>query len=486
VLKKRLFFEIMRHIMKKQTRNLLFSIIFALLLVGSAKADLSQRINEIIGQPSQKKVQFSIHIVKSDTGNTVYERNAKSSLIPASNMKIITTAAALKYLGDDFEYKTRIGLIDNTLVVIGSGDPLLGDEKTDSRYGRQKGWIFEKIEQQLRDKQIDTIEDIIIDTGVFDNELVHPNWPRGQLNRWYACEVSGVNYNDNCILLTAKNVGGKVELYIEPETSFITLINEVTPITSGSGGIGAYRNQQPNKLFIRGQCRNEQGPVDVAIEKAAAFFGFLLAEHLNKSGITVTGQLTEKVLVDESDFKQLTELTTPINDCFLRCNKDSLGLAAEALMKTIAAKNNPDGKNGSWEKGRELISKYLSEMGIGENDFYIDDGSGLSRENKLSAYILTKVLLRVYNSENWQMYRDSLAIGGVDGTNPISGDFEQEEYKGNVLGKTGSLTGIMSLSGVCITRQGDYIFSILRMMPRPEMQLTTLQKLLSMNTAIKS
>ena len=447
--------------MKKQTRNLLFSLVFALLFVGSVQADLAQRINEVISQPSQKKVQFSINIIKADTGNTVYGKNAKSSLIPASNMKIITTAAALKYLGADFEYKTRIGLIDNTLIVIGSGDPLLGDEKTDSKYGREKGWIFEKIEQQLREKRIDTIEDIVIDTGVFDNELVHPNWPRDQLNRWYACEVSGVNYNDNCILLTAKNVDGKVELYIEPETSFITLVNQVTPITSGQGAIGAYRNQLPNKLIIKGQCRNEQGPVDVAIEKPAAFFGFLLAEHLSKSGINVTGQLIEKVFVDESDFKQLIEFTTPINDCLSRCNKDSLGLAAEALMKTIAAKNNPDGKNGSWEKGRELISEYLTEMGIDENDFYIDDGSGLSRENKLSAYILTKVLLTVYNSENWQMYRDLLAIGGVDGTNPISGDFKEEEYKGNVLGKTGSLTGVMSLSGVCITEQGDYIFSIL-------------------------
>ena len=130
-------------------------------------------------------------------------------------------------------------------------------------------------------------------------------------------------------------------------------------------------------------------------------------------------------------------------------------------MKTIAAKNNPDGKNGSWERGRELISEYLTEMGINENDFYIDDGSGLSRENKLSAYILTKVLLSVYNSKNWQMYRGSLAIGGVDGTNPISGDFKEEEYKGNVLGKSGSITWVMSLSGVCITEQGDYIFSIL-------------------------
>ena len=107
----------------------------------------------------------------------VYSHNAHKPLMPASNMKVVTTAAALKYLGAGFEYKTRVGLQNGALVVIGSGDPLLGDKSTDDRYGRPAGWIFEKIVQALREQGVAEVNDIVIDTTVFDDQRVHPSWP---------------------------------------------------------------------------------------------------------------------------------------------------------------------------------------------------------------------------------------------------------------------------------------------------------------------
>ena len=87
---------------------------------------MAKRIGGIIKQSSKKKVQFPIHIVEADSGKTVYSHNAKRALLLASNMKIITTAATLKFLGSDYDYKTQIGLSGEALVVIGSSDPLLG------------------------------------------------------------------------------------------------------------------------------------------------------------------------------------------------------------------------------------------------------------------------------------------------------------------------------------------------------------------------
>jgi D-alanyl-D-alanine carboxypeptidase/D-alanyl-D-alanine-endopeptidase (penicillin-binding protein 4) len=98
-------------------------------------------------------------------------------------------------------------------------------------------------------------------------------------------------------------------------------------------------------------------------------------------------------------------------------------------------------------------------LGIDKSQFYLDDGSGLSRQNELTAYTITTVLSSLYKSEDWPMYRDSLAIGGVDGT--ISRFFKEEKYKGRIRGKTGYINGVRSLSGVCSTDQGDSIFSIL-------------------------
>jgi len=440
-------------------KNLLIAIILSVCLCSFTQADLTERIDSIISRSSQKKVQFSIHILKANNGKTVYSHNAAKPLIPASNMKIITTAAALEYLGPNFKYQTKVGLLGDTLVIVASGDPLLGDKVTDDKYGREPGWIFEDIAALLKQNGIKTIKDIIVDTSVFDDQRVHPNWPEKDLNRWYACEVCGLNYNDNCIEVTAKNIDGKVSISIEPKTDFVKIANKVTPVTKGTSKVGSYRTKEPNKIVIRGKCNNQAGPFDVAIERPAAFFGFLLAEHLAKAGLKAQGQFIEKKLNDKSDIKIIAQYDTSLSDCLARCNKDSLGLAAESLLKTIAAHNTPDKRNGTWAGGQELISQYLSKLGIDKNQFYIDDASGLSKKNKLSANAITKVLFNVYKSGNWNLYRDSLAAGGVDGT--IRKYFIEPKYKGKIFGKTGYINKVKSFSGICSTKKGDFLFSIL-------------------------
>jgi len=422
-----------------------------------AKADLAGRIDALIR--SQKGVDFSVHIIEADSGRTAYGHNAKEPMIPASNMKIVTSAAALRYLGPDFEYTTRVGLCGDTLVVIGSGDPLLGDEKTNLKYGRENDWIFEDIVERLTDRQIETITDIVVDSSVFDDERVHPSWPKKELNRWYACEVGGLNFNDNCIEVSAENTGREVTLSIEPQTDFVEIVNRVVPISTGASAVGAYRNITPNKITIRGKCRRQTGPFFVAIERPAAFLGFLLAENVARAGINVDGQIVEKTLDDDCDFELLSDYRTAIADCLMRCNKNSLGLAAEALLKTIAAKRNATGKDGSWPDGQKAISQYLMDLGIDEGEFNIDDGGGLSRQNKLSANALTKILSDVYRSNNWELYKNSLAVGGVDGT--IAKYFKDKKYAGKIFAKTGYIQGVRSFSGMCCTADGDYLFSIL-------------------------
>jgi D-alanyl-D-alanine carboxypeptidase/D-alanyl-D-alanine-endopeptidase (penicillin-binding protein 4) len=456
--------------MKVQIKRLLAAAVFSISLVSVASAGLAERIDGIINQPSQKGVQYSIIIVKADTGEVVYSHDANEAMIPASNMKVITTAAALKYLGPDYEFKTKVGLCGDTLVIIGGGDPLLGDEVTDAKYQREPGWIFKDIAAALKQNNITAIKDIIVDGSIFDNERVHPNWPKEQLNQWYACEVSGLNFNDNCIAVTVKNINGNVTVGIRPETGFIKITNEVVPITeekSAKSAVGAYRNQKPNSISIKGKCQKQEGPFDVAIEKPAEFFGFLLRENLTGAGINVDGQILEKPTPQDCDFKKIAEYSTPITDCLARCNKKSLGLAAESLFKTIAAKAatagstmlTTGGKNGGWAAGRELISGYMLELGIERGEFYIDDGSGLSRGNKLSANAITKVLLDVYKGKDWEVYKNSLATGGVEGT--IRKYFKEEKYKGKIFGKTGYISGVTTFSGVCSGKEGEYIFSIL-------------------------
>jgi serine-type D-Ala-D-Ala carboxypeptidase/endopeptidase (penicillin-binding protein 4) len=443
--------------MKIKLKNLIIIIGLGFCLITSVDAELTEKINNILN--SQKNVQFSVHIVKADTGKTIYEHNKDKPLTPASNMKIITTAVALKTLGPDYTFKTQVGLCGDALVVIGSGDPLLGDKDTDAKYNRKPGWIFDDIIAKLKINGITSIQDIIIDTTIFDNQPTHPNWPKEQLNQWYACEVSGLNYNDNCIDIIAKNVDGKIQILLDPQTEYLKITNMVKPVKTGKTAIGAYRTEEYNKLILKGTCKTQEGPFTVAIEKPAGFFGFILAENLTKAGIVTKGQLFEKSLPSDCSFKPIADYNTPIADCIARCNKDSFGLAAEALLKTMAAKSNPNHKNGGWEQGRQVIKNYLLQLGLNKDMFFIDDASGLSKNNKLSANVITTVLLDVYNSENRKLYKDSLAVGGIDGT--ARKYFKEEKYKDKIFGKTGYISGVKSFSGICTAADGDYIFSII-------------------------
>lgn len=445
--------------MKAKLKIIIFALVLTICLTAAAHAGLAQRINSIIAQKSQNNVKFAVHIINADTGKTIYSHNKNNAMVPASNMKIIISAVALKHLGPDYQFKTPIALAGNDLLITGSGDPLLGDKITDAKYHRAPDWIFEDIAAKLKAKKQTFIEDIVIDTSIFDDERVHPSWPKSELNRWYACEVSGLNFNANCIDMTVTNNAGRAAVALEPATDYIKIVNKVKTISTGKQAVGTYRNQVPNKIIVWGKCKNKQGPFSVAIEQPAAFFGFMLAEYLTKAGIEVKGQLIGKPTAQAPKLTVLAEYRTTMSDCLARCNKDSFGLAAEAMMKTIAANTNIENKAGSWPDGRQIISDYLIGLGIGAEQFYIDDGSGLSRENRLSAKAITTVLRDIYKSKDWPIYKDSLAVGGVDGT--IKKYFKDEKYKGKIIGKTGYINSVKSFSGVCSGADGDYIFSIL-------------------------
>ncbi len=439
--------------------NKLFVCLLILWLAVVAQADLEKSIESIINRPTQRKTQFAINIINADSGEIVYSHNASRPLIPASNMKVITTAAALRFLGPDFEYRTQVGLCDNNIVVIGSGDPLLGDEKTDIKNGRKIGWVLDDITEKLKQLGIKEINDIIVDTAVFDDQRVHPSWPEKDLNKWWAAEVCGLNYNDNCIAMTVENKKGRAVVSIEPQTSYVNIVNQVKIIKKGSEAVGAYR--QPGKencLYVKGNCRKAQGPFDVAIERPAGFFGQLLAERLLSAGVTAKGRLIEKVIDPDCKFKKIAEYRTSLSDCLSRCNKDSLGLAAESLLKTIAAVKQ-GGENGSWPAGQKIISEYLLSLAINRAEFNIDDASGLSRLNRLSPNAITKVLRDVYQSKNRSLFKQSLAVGGEDGT--IDKYFKEDKYKGKIFGKTGYISTVRSFSGYCFTDKGTFIFSIL-------------------------
>ncbi len=440
---------------------LAFALCLGRLPCGQAVApnDLSKRIDEILNRPGLKKVQFSACVVRRDTGEVVYEKNPRLPLMPASNMKIVTTAGALEILGPDFAFVTRVGLSGEDLVVIGSGDPLFGDPEIAARNGHRRPSILQDIIDRLIESGVVSLSNIVLDVSVFDDQRIYPNWPANQLNQKYACEVSGLNYNGNCADIVVLNQGGRIVISLEPPTDYLNPINDVWPRSYGRSRISLDRTEVPGELVVSGTCRDRAGPYSFAVENPALFFGHLLRDGLTKAGIHMTGQILERPMPDDADFRPLAEYRTPLGDCLMMANKESLGLAAEALFKRLGAQASLDGKGGSWESGRKVLSDYLRGLGIDDGEFYLSDGSGLSRDNRLSAWALTQILLHLAGRPDWNIFESTLAVGGMDGT--IENHFWEKPYRGRVRAKSGYLRAVRALSGVVRTDGGDYIFSFL-------------------------
>lgn len=429
-----------------------------LLSPGFQNSGRANTISQIIGQPQQKTVEFSILAVQAQDGKTLYSRNAEKTMIPASNMKLVSSSAALHYLGPDYQFQTRVAMLDKSLVVIGGGDPVLGDVQIDQRYGREPDWIFKQIVQLLQDAGVSQIDDLVIDSFFFDLNRVHPSWPPEQLNQWYACETSGLNYNCNCVRITASKQGKAAVICMEPQNDYLTLINQIRLVNQGSSAIGGYRTATPNRLTLRGNL-NQQAGFDVAIEQPAGLFANLLSRRLRESGIVIRGQIVQKYVRNEPALTPLKTFSTPVWDVLDRCNKNSFGLAAESLVKTISAENTQGRINGEWPHGLMLVGRYLNSLGLEDAQFQLDDGSGLSRQNRLSCKVLVAVLQDVYKKPYADRYITTLAEAGNDGT--IQRFFQQAPYRGNIHGKTGYIANVRTFSGICRTSRGDIIFSIL-------------------------
>ena len=444
--------------MKMIFKTLLVISLFSTQLCASS---LSRKLNAIVSAKKVASVTFGVMVANADNHEILFRHNSKSPLTPASNMKILSTASALFYLGSDYTFETKVYAQNGDLIVIGSGDPLLGDKITDKRYSREEGWMLKKIAASLQTSGIKKLGNIYVDSSVFDDQRVHPSWPTKQLNRYYACQVSGLNYNGNCIEVGARTQNNKVVTWLNPNTNYVHLINKAKPNTKKKNTIWCARPQNSNKITLFGKCYRSSVPVKVTIDRPASYFGVVLAEYLMRNGIEIGGSVIEQYMADSLETSPLLTISTSLSDVMLRCNQDSFGLAAEALVKSVSAHFTQENINGQWQHGNKMQAKYLESLGIDACEYLLDDGSGLSAVNKLSANAITRILQNIYDSNSKELFINTLAIGGVKGSSPVRSYFKQEKYKGKIFAKSGTINGVKALSGFVRTENGNYIFSII-------------------------
>lgn len=436
--------------------------LFAPVAMGQA---LQREIERAIGAASlNESASTGVFILDTSTTEILATQNAQDPFIPASNAKLLTSAAAMRVLGADFSFRTHLLLDDSGRVtVVGSGDPGLGDPDILAQTVPPTNVddMLATLAQAIAAKQPEQISEIVIDDRVFERQTIHPMWPTDQLERQYCAPVAGVNFHRNIVQITPRpsprGPGNAATAWMEPRADWIQLRIEAMTVGEGQNTFRVDRDALAETFTLRGKIRQPSTiAAEVTIPRPARHFGALLAQAIEDLDIEVGEQhrsVFEEVRLVEQDADQpegeiVAWIDTPLANVAERSNTDSANLYAEAMLKRTG--HAMTRSQGSWANGAAAIRMQLAEL-VGPDhaaSTIISDGSGLSRENRVRPDTLAYWLDSAADDE---AIRDAFfASLPAPGEGTLRNRFRSERPANLVLAKTGTINGVSGLSGYVV------------------------------------
>jgi D-alanyl-D-alanine carboxypeptidase/D-alanyl-D-alanine-endopeptidase (penicillin-binding protein 4) len=439
----------------------LAAVPLSLALAGAAFAQprsLNDEVTRAVNATKLGSTQLGISLIDLETGDELADMHADVPLTPASNMKLLTTGAAVFVLGPDFTFKTELIRDGDRIIVRGSGDPALGDPLVleDSKPKLTVADVMNALAGAVAKSGLTEVREVIIDDRVFDRELVHPSWPVTQLDRPYCAQVSGLNFHANVVSFfpgpSAQGPGTPPIFSTEPESPWLRVEVRARTVVDGKNTAWITREAGEDRFALRGDVRFQtQQPIDITLQDPSSFFGRLMAHHLNKAGVKVaqgqSGANVRLALAEEqlTGGRTLAVVFTPLADVLHRCNADSENLYAEALLKRLGNAVTKD--SGSWTNGAAVMRMVIGQK-LGPRyaaATTISDGSGLSRGNQVSPATLTKWLGELAkDSKTCDIFTESLA---KPGSGTLRNRFKDGKLKNEVWAKSGYIDGVRCLSG---------------------------------------
>lgn len=478
-------------------RSLLI-LMAAALLAGTATAQprptpaapeaLRDAIQDALVDPATSNAFVGVMVLDLATGDTLFQQYAGKSFVPASNAKLYTTAAALDQLGTTYRYRTRLyatgpvrdGILFGDLVVRGSGDPTVAPRF----HAGDAAYVFDEWADSLRAAGIDSVAGRILgDDNVFDDRVFATGWSWEDIPYWYSAEVTGLPYHDNSIDVTVATgtPGSAPSIAWEPfESDYVHWQNALETLGRDADRDEDYARALEGNLFTLSGSLPE-ATVDrtsLAVHDPTGFFAHSLLRRLQEQDIGVAGPaLNADALSDRPDYEApstrrlATYTSPPLTDVVEAINKRSQNLYAELLLKTLGAERPvapeetqfDEQTPGSWAMGVGAAMRTFAHAGLDTARLRLLDGSGLSRRDLVTPRMTTKLLAFMWDHPDPATkvaFVRSLPIGGVDGT--LRRRFRGEAAYRQVRAKTGTLTGVSSLSGYVSRPSGDPIaFSIM-------------------------
>lgn len=448
-------------------------------------AKLRGELDEILGAPALAHAHWAVMVQSLDSGEVLYRHNESKLMMPASNMKIVTMAAAAERLGWDFRFETALaaagpvtgGVLRGDLLVVGRGDPTINAR------GGERTRVFDEWAAKLREAGIRRIEGRIIgDDDAFDEELLGAGWAWDYLAYAYATPGGALQFNENIVELVvrpAAATGQPAHLELRPAGSGLVLANSVQTAAPGS----------PTEIELRrlpGQATLEVAGAIAAdakettrtasVDNPTLFFVSALRDTLVARGIAVGGDAVDVDALPASERAHArtrarviaTHLSEPLSEFGKVLMKVSQNLYADTLLKTLGAGARVDGtierpapEPATVARGREAVRDVLTGWGVPETSYVMSDGSGLSRYNYVTAEMLVTILRRMYRDpRHAERFETILPIAGEDGT--LRSRMRNTRAAGNARAKTGSIANVRALSGYVRTADGErLVFSTL-------------------------
>jgi D-alanyl-D-alanine carboxypeptidase/D-alanyl-D-alanine-endopeptidase (penicillin-binding protein 4) len=459
-------------------------------------AELQARISEVLRKPDLTPAMVGIKVSSLQTGRILFEENADKLLRPASNMKLYTVAAALDRLSPDYHFVTSVyapakpdvdGAVKGDLIIYGRGDPSLAARFNNGDYFKGLDVLAERI-AAAGVKRVKG--DLVGDESYFMGPRYGSGWEWEDLQWWYGAEVSALTVNDNALDLSVKpalEVGRPAVITTGPPDPLLRISNRVATTAKGSRrDLTVDRDLGQNTMTISGSI-----PVDdkgytagVGISDPAQLFVYLLRDALARKGVTITGKsrtvdgrsggsivpkgalaLTN---LQATAFPSPVELVAlqspPLSLIAAQTLKPSQNLYTELILRTLGTVISPETptrtSRTSEGAGVEVVKRFLREAGLNPNSLVLSDGSGLSRNDMITAEATLQLLTYMHRHRYASVFRDALPIAGVDGT--LRNRFKGTLAENNLRAKTGSLSSAASLSGYVTTAAGETLaFSIM-------------------------
>lgn len=445
--------------------------------VSSSLARLNQEIEKLKKDNDLQHAVWGLHVLNAKTGAVITEYNGHISLTPASTMKVLTTAAALGILGEDFRYETRLehdgrldtatGILKGNIYIRGSGDPSLGSALF--RDGKDS-LITDKWASLLRAKGITRVEGrIIADASIFEDEMVPSTWIWGDMGNYFGAGASGLSFMDNKYTLFFKSgprTGDTTSITkVWPEIPGLTISNFVK---AGGSGDNAFIYGAPY-VFSRyvtgtipaGKANYE---VDGSVPDPPLLCAQMLENALERAGVAVSGEATTiRRLKNEGKYDKgkrnilHTHYSPTLDKIIYYTNLKSNNLFAEHLLKTIAWKKTGFGNDSD---GRKAVISYWASKGVDTEGLFMSDGSGLSRANAVTPAQMANILRIARGEPYFNAFYSSLPVAGRSGS--LGTLCVGTCAENNLRAKSGYINRARGYTGYVKNRKGEeLIFSMI-------------------------